>query len=1012
MRHLAAASVVTCIISLCPRLAAAAKVAPCAGGRFLPDAALVSGDAPPATDAIVINDGSRLSIGSSCGPARVKLKGSAQGTVAKSALRCNGVRGKVKLKARFDTDCGRLSGTLKIARQKKAFSARRSTGCGDGLVDPGLGEQCEESGDCPAGETCSACGCVSAPTTSTIGSSTTTTTSAAATSTTTATAPPTTTTMSPATTTSTVTTASTTTTTAPPGSPELSIDDVSVTEDDAGTGTLTFTITQSAPSANVTTVSYATADGSATIPEDYAAVSGTAEIAPGATTTEVIVPIHGDTVVEEDETLLVNLSNPVNAVIGTAGQAVGVILDDDASGPTTFELIDQALGDGLIDEETALVYKVYDSFGDGRLPQAYRGRDDRFIDNPVIDEVRARFDTLSPQTQALLAPFLLPADEPGSWMDLQQSATVNTTVTLAAGAHRGEPTPAAVSASAVWTRVDTANGQASVWWRSDRSSDAARAQAFAAELDRYLWAKLTTAFKTPRPDVTALNPGGPADYHAGDPRLDILLTSGQRASTEILAGCDGNPRGALIELTPFSDNAELAHELMHAIIAAYPTLTCQGRGDLRWMNEATATWAQQFTYPSYNSEHGNRTHRGAKDYLDSPEVPLNFLDNAHEYGAYLWFFHLAGQGNDPTVVKKTWEAAYDKASLDAVESTLQSLGFGGFDGQWPKFVLNNWNRVAADNAPYRKYFAWDRLRHQAAQAEFTLSLQGGWVVIPIAYVLPRLTATYRYYDFTTDPDIRGVLFENLGAGDTPTASIQAIIKVKDQPWRTAEDWSGSDGKKKFFCRDKAEEDVEKIAIVIANRGFHAADPDVEDKGKFNLYYSALPCRDWTGSTTYHRTGTSTGSITSADGEGLRFQPDLTGPGGFWRAIEGTVTVHRDETFPFEDGSCTSTGSKSLAANGHGHFALLWLGGNVLQFSGEEDPFDPEFTIAVKTECSSSNGSVTIMQDEEWFFADWFNTGPTLRPVAFGATTLTGNYSAVDGGDDVQWTWDFMKEQEQ
>ena len=34
--------------------------------------------------------------------------------------------------------------------------------------------------------------------------------------------------------------------------------------------------------------------------------------------------------------------------------------------PTTFELIDKALADGTIDAETALVYKVYDSFGDDR----------------------------------------------------------------------------------------------------------------------------------------------------------------------------------------------------------------------------------------------------------------------------------------------------------------------------------------------------------------------------------------------------------------------------------------------------------------------------------------------------------------------------------------------------------------------------------------------------------------------------------------------------------------------
>ena len=44
-----------------------------------------------------------------------------------------------------------------------------------------------------------------------------------------------------------------------------------------------------------------------------------------------------------------------------------------------------------------------------------------------------------------------------------------------------------------------------------------------------------------------------------------------------------------------------------------------------------------------------------------------------------------------------------------------SMGFGGLNTQWPKFVVNNWNRVAAEGGPYRKYFAWDRLRWQARQ---------------------------------------------------------------------------------------------------------------------------------------------------------------------------------------------------------------------------------------------------------------------------------------------------------
>lgn len=74
--------------------------------------------------------------------------------------------------------------------------------------------------------------------------------------------------------------------------------------------------------------------------------------------------------------------------------------------PTTFALIDQALAGGVIDAETALVYKVYSEFNDARLPQQYRGRDDQFFEATATKEARRLFDTLAPAAQQILAPLL------------------------------------------------------------------------------------------------------------------------------------------------------------------------------------------------------------------------------------------------------------------------------------------------------------------------------------------------------------------------------------------------------------------------------------------------------------------------------------------------------------------------------------------------------------------------------------------------------------------------------
>ncbi|MBM4070068.1 MAG: hypothetical protein FJ271_14115 [Planctomycetes bacterium] len=117
--------------------------------------------------------------------------------------------------------------------------------------------------------------------------------------------------------------------TSTPGVPIISINDVTVTEGNTGTKTAVFTVQLSGPATSPVTVSYATANGSATAGSDYLAASGTLAFAPGTTTQTIAVTILGDTLVEGKETFFVNLSGATNAVIGIA-QATGSIADDDA----------------------------------------------------------------------------------------------------------------------------------------------------------------------------------------------------------------------------------------------------------------------------------------------------------------------------------------------------------------------------------------------------------------------------------------------------------------------------------------------------------------------------------------------------------------------------------------------------------------------------------------------------------------------------------------------------------
>jgi hypothetical protein len=114
--------------------------------------------------------------------------------------------------------------------------------------------------------------------------------------------------------------------------PSVSIADASVAEGNAGTTTLGFPVTLSSAYPAPVSVAYAAADGTATAASDYSAASGRLTFAPGETAKTIPVTVVGDTAVEQDETISLNLTDPVNATIAD-GTATGTITNDDVAPP-------------------------------------------------------------------------------------------------------------------------------------------------------------------------------------------------------------------------------------------------------------------------------------------------------------------------------------------------------------------------------------------------------------------------------------------------------------------------------------------------------------------------------------------------------------------------------------------------------------------------------------------------------------------------------------------------------
>ena len=83
--------------------------------------------------------------------------------------------------------------------------------------------------------------------------------------------------------------------------------------------------------------------------------------------------------------------------------------------PTSFDLIDEAVAAGDIDEETGLVYEFYAAFGDPRLPTQYEGDDSTVVEIPPLRKMSAMWETLSQEARDLILPFRRTPPEPDSW---------------------------------------------------------------------------------------------------------------------------------------------------------------------------------------------------------------------------------------------------------------------------------------------------------------------------------------------------------------------------------------------------------------------------------------------------------------------------------------------------------------------------------------------------------------------------------------------------------------------
>lgn len=575
---------------------------------------------------------------------------------------------------------------------------------------------------------------------------------------------------------------------------------------------------------------------------------------------------------------------------------------------TTGALIADALAAGRISAEEALVYRVYAMFGDERLPAAYEGAPDS-AGSVFLRQVSGQLSALSPATQDILQPFLIPPIYPESWFGRQIGLAA---IPLATGRVRAaqDGTPTLCSTEVVNVLLQAGlllrrtTAHYNLYAFVSTGNENALLDAAVLDIETIDSALHGLLGRTAQSDAAE-------PCNGGDGAIDIYLTDmggtlDWGLTTAYARRCENTPAFVLIDKWKLGgilaiDAARgrrylrtvLAHELTHTIqFGMDRSAACT---DYDWIDEATAQWAPDHVFPSDNEEDGFRklstTHRSGEYFINYLKGDhRNPLEKADKYTAYIYFQFIARKYGAPAIraLFDSWGSHGSVASLDATGVKLRDA--------WPEFGKALWNDIR-DNVltDLRGWDGYDYGMANVAQNS-PLALAGGRTTLPLLQasggrLAPRSLA---YERLTFTDETSPVLLAN-PLGSLPQAQylkLTAIKKVGGQ-WRAPEDWTADP--RKFFCRDKVAERIEELVLIVSN-----SDPDpnaapavIPANDPFELSASNVGCWKWQGSAT--RQIISDDGIQRGDNTAravdLIFEPQLEGDGGllFLTPTAGTAT---------------------------------------------------------------------------------------------------------------------------
>jgi hypothetical protein len=603
-----------------------------------------------------------------------------------------------------------------------------------------------------------------------------------------------------------------------------------------------------------------------------------------------------------------------------------------ADSATSEGKIAAAVADGRLDEPTALAYRVLAIWGDGRVPEEYRG--EWTEDGAALEVARQRLETLPPDIQAMVLPYLVRPTDPRSAWARPGSASGGSDAPPAIARPTAAPggTTAATTCSGDWTSVQVSPNIPVVVWGdcAGLGPDAVAHVEFVRGVVATLWQPMTALMGEPILDAGTLRPGELPEVR--DSRLDIYIAgqSQQHGSRWIdpsvtAIACAGRAEpyvgspgaqasSSYLIVNPLATGSAagyestIAHELFHSLQFAHNSTGVILGNQHFWFLEASAKWSEHWFVPAGRTD---QVHPWFDTFQDSG---LGLSDNSgnNEYASYPWpMFMQQEAASHELSIAEAWTALEGKKGFPELQAAVD--GRLPFREHFRDFAVRSWNEELLPGDPLAPRFqAVDPSLPDFLPGDARIGMEGTFDAIDPAadpiVIHPSIPSLRPEYEVLgVGERVKRITIDTSGLDPPDAVDVDALLEIKSKGWERRELEPGET----HLCLDHEKDDVLQLILVVSN---HDPDPATVVGGELTIRPLASSCGDLVGSITIHREArtTSTDGPRQTASEDLdatlhvniESDPDPLGGGGYID-IDSTFTVTRAFGTDKQLGDCTA-----------------------------------------------------------------------------------------------------------